>query len=115
MTPAELLSAARRLVDEHERSTEALWGRAAALLARQALEQAMRDALVGASPYIDEAPFSVQLLVLHEALPNRDLAARAAYTWAALSRATHYQGYELPPTAEALRGWMGVVGEMVEG
>jgi hypothetical protein len=38
MTPEELLAAARRLVDRPDAATAGVWPRAAALLARQALE-----------------------------------------------------------------------------
>jgi len=41
MTPTDLLAAARRLLDRPDAKTAAIWPRAAALLARQALEQGL--------------------------------------------------------------------------
>ena len=60
-------------------------------------------------PYV----FTAQLLALQMVHDDPELAGRVAYAWAALSRATHHHGYELPATASALRSWMAVVGELV--
>jgi len=109
MTPAELLTAAREFVEQPEASTGTLWARSATLLTRQALEQAMAELLAARAPGTQAAPFSTQLLVLGEVLNDRELAARSGYVWSALSRASHQQGYELPPTAKELRRWIDVV------
>lgn len=113
MNPQDLLVAARRLVEEPSAPTAAVWARSAAILTRQALELRLRDALVTDAPRMAGAPFTTQLLVLRALHPDDPLATRIAYTWSALSQATHFQGYELPPTAEALRGWIESVEEFV--
>jgi hypothetical protein len=119
MTPAELLTAARDLVEAPRAATAATipsWApRAATILARQALEQAMTDVLKSRAPGSQAAPFTVRLLVLGEVLGDRDLAARTSYVWSALGAASHQQGYELPPTDKELRRWLAVVAELVEG
>ena len=57
MTPEELLAAARRLVERPDAVTAGVWPRAAALLARQALEVAMA-ALWAARPQSHRAVWS---------------------------------------------------------
>ena len=45
MTPTETLAMAQRLLDRPDAKTAGLWPRAAALLARQALEQGLDELL----------------------------------------------------------------------
>ena len=40
-------------------------------------------------------------------------ASRAAYLFAALSRACHYHSYELAPTAAELTGWLDQAAQIV--
>jgi hypothetical protein len=107
MTPEELLTAARRLIQRPDAATAGVWPRAAAFLARQALELAMTT-LWAARPQaagLSECSARSQLLCLTAYL-DPDTAARAAYLSAALSRACHYHSYELAPTAAELTGWL---------
>jgi hypothetical protein len=107
MTPEELLTAARRLIDRPDAAIAGAWPRAAALLARQALERAM-TVLWAADPQatgLAGGKMRSQLLCLTAYL-DQDTAARAAYLSAALSRACHYHSYELAPTAAELTGWL---------
>jgi hypothetical protein len=109
MNAPDLLREARQLIDIAANETTGLWARAAAMLARQSLELALRDILAREAPGAHAAPFRTQLLVFRSLHHGDELPARIAYTWVALSQSTHYQGYELPPTAEALRGWIETV------
>ena len=68
------------------------------------MEARLDELLSKDAPGAYDAPFRTRFLVLRAVHPDEEVATRAAYVWGALSRATHYQGYELPPTAEALRG-----------
>ena len=43
-----------------------------------------------------------QLAALPVYLRDPDLAGRVSYSWWALTRASHYHHYELPPTAAEL-------------
>jgi hypothetical protein len=107
VTPDELLAAARRLVERPDAATTGLWPRAAAFLARQALEEAMA-LLWAAQPGAASLPNSAmrsQLLCLTAYL-GPDTATRAAYLSAAVSRACHYHPYELAPTATELTRWL---------
>ena len=54
-----------------------------------------------------------QLLCLPHYLGDEELAERASYAWAGLSRACHQHPYELPPTSAELLGWLGTVEELV--
>jgi hypothetical protein len=114
MTPDDLLAAARRLVDRSDATTAGVWPRTAALLARQALEQAMK-ALWAARPQaigLADCPMRSQLLCL-TAFLDQDTATRASYLSAALSRACHYHPYELAPTATELTRWLNETADLV--
>jgi hypothetical protein len=114
MTPEELLAAARRLIERPEAATAGVWPRAAALLARQALELAM-SALWAASPQtsgLSDCTMRSQLLSLTAYL-DQDTATRIAYLSAALSRACHYHLYELAPTAAELTRWLSETANLV--
>jgi hypothetical protein len=114
MTPDELLAAAARLVQRPDATTAGIWPRAAALLARQALELAMA-AIWTADPQtadLSTAPQRSQLLCLAAYL-DPDTAARVAYLIAALSHACHYHQYELAPTAAELTSWLDQAAELL--
>lgn len=111
--PHQLLAAAERLLERPATETGGVWPRAAAILTRQALERALADFLTDRAPGSQAASFTTQLLLLRLLHPNPELAARTAYTWSALSSATHHHGYELNPTAAALRAWLTTVSELV--
>jgi len=114
MTPDELLTAARDLMQRPDAVITGIWPRAAALLARQALEAAMAD-LWAAKPQAAEMPSCTmrsQLLCLTAYL-SPGPARRAAYLFAALSHACHYHPYELSPTAAELTGWLDQAAQLV--
>jgi hypothetical protein len=115
VTAEELLAAARRLVERPDAATAGVWPRAAALLARQALELALarlwadRPAAAG----LDRSSMRSQLLCLTAYL-DPDTATSAAYLYAALSRACHYHLYELAPTATELTRWLNETTDLVK-
>ena len=80
--------------------------RAAAILTRQALEAAIAFALEADGVDASRLAFRTQLETLRHLRAIDDVVGDASFAWAALSRATHYHGYELPPTREALGDWM---------
>lgn len=106
MTPSELLVAARDLTRYADPSTGGRWPRAAALLARQALEAALDELWTVVAPGVEKTSGAAQLLCLREYLDDEELAERAAYAWSALSRACHHHVYELVPTVDELARWM---------
>jgi hypothetical protein len=82
-----------------------VWPRAAALLARQAVEDAMGRALATRAPGAERCANRPRLLCLREYVPD-ELAERTAFLWATLSRACHHHAYELSPNADEISGWI---------
>lgn len=113
LSHAEVVSAARTLMERTDPSTAGLWPRATALLARQALESAVDDFWKARAPGMEQCSMRAQLLCLPHYLGDEELAERASYAWAGLSRACHQHPYELPPTSAELLGWLGTVEELV--
>ena len=124
MTPAEILAAARNLLERTDPTTAGLWPRATALLARQALEGALDDFWKVRAPGMEQCSMKAQLLCLPyyfqapktpgpQDRSEAHLAERVSYAWAGLSGACHQHPYELPPTSAELLGWLGTVEEFV--
>ncbi len=114
MTPHELLHAARDLMQRPDAPLDGIWPRAAALLARQALEAAMGElwAANRQAAGLSAATMRSQELCLTAYL-DPSTASRAVYLLAALSRACHYHPYELAPTAAELSGWLDQAAQIV--
>lgn len=112
MTPDDLLDATDRLLDASSLPLGART-RAAALLARRALEEAVDDALrrTGADP--TEASLAGRMLALGAMISDEGLARRGFATWHALSEACHHHGYELPPSTAELSSRIGTVREIL--
>jgi len=110
MTSADLLTAARDLLESPALGNVGGWPRAVALLTRQALEKAL-DEFWAASPTtvgLAACSSKTQLTCLPAYL-NSGTARQVSYVWAALSSACHYHAYDLAPTAGELAGWIGAV------
>jgi len=103
------LDSASRLLQQSD-SVDA-WSRAAAFLARQALEACVREAIERRFGKLLQPSFSSQLIVLR-AVVDEEIAREIAWTWSALSSATHAHGYELPPTAGELERWLETVARL---
>ena len=114
MTPDELLAAANGLMQRPDTLITGIWPRAAALLARQALEAAMAELWAAKRQAAEMAGCTMrsQLLCLTAYL-DPGTARRAAYLFAALSRACHHHSYELAPTAAELTGWLDQAGQLI--
>ena len=96
---------ARRLLGRSTPQTVGIWQRAVALLARQALESAVADALAARAPGAESCPMRAQLLCLPEYVSTA-AGLEASYLWSVLSRACHQHAYDLAPTWEELAGWL---------
>ena len=105
-TPADLLGHAKGLLSRATPETRGLWPRAAALLARQALEQALDEYWKEKGLRLSECSTTAQLLCLTEYMKDGELAAEAHHVWASLSRACHHHPYDLAPTAGELERWI---------
>lgn len=90
-------------------ATFEFWPRAAALLARQALERGLDDLWSARAPRVREASRHAQLLCLGAFVPDEELVSGVRHAWHGLSRACHHQQYELSPTAGELGVWLEVV------
>ena len=113
MTSAEILERATGLLNHPTAETAGLWPRATAVLARQALEVGLHEALSGKIIGIQNAPIRVQLLCLQSYLEDTETAHDVNLAWWALSRACHHLSYELPPTAPELEALIDVVRRFV--
>jgi hypothetical protein len=106
------LEIAHGLLRRADPATAGLWPRAAALLARQALEASLGRLWERRQLDLQGCSIRAQLICLRRYLGDVELAARAGHAWAALSRACHHHPYELAPTAAELGDWFAVVGEL---
>ncbi len=109
-----LVSAARDLTRVEAEATAGLWPRAAALLARQALEAAMARLWSVTAPGLERTSLRCQVLCVGGLLNDAGLGGRVAVTWNVLSEACHHQVYELAPTAAELNRAMETVWELAE-
>lgn len=114
MTPAELVAHARAMVSRPAPGTVGAWPRAAALLARQALEAAIDQLWARRAPELAQLSARAQLTCLPLYLRDDELAGEVAFTWAVLSDACHAHAYELGPTAEELEARFSVLDRLVE-
>jgi hypothetical protein len=112
-TPTALLGAARQLIDGQVAGTSGAWPRASALLARQALEEAVRSLWDGRFEAARSCSATHQLLCSRVVL-GEQLAGEAFQVWAALSQACHVHAYELGPVVAELHDWINAVERVVE-
>lgn len=85
--------------------------RAAALLARQALEEIVRTLCSSAGFDMDRATMRSRLILLRELVDN-EAANRAEVAWAGLSRACHQHAYDLAPTTIEVEHLITLVSEL---
>ncbi len=109
-----LVSAARDLVRDDSAATAGLWPRAAALLARQALELAMARLWKVTAPGLEWTSSRCQLLCVGPMLNDGRLGGRVGAAWRVLSKACHHQVYDLPLTAAELNGALTAVWDLAE-
>jgi hypothetical protein len=110
---AALLAAGARRALQPSAGWGPAWPRAAAFLARQALEDAIRDVWFGSAYRMRYCNTAAQLISLPFYLDDEDLARRARDCWYSLSNACHAHPYELAPTVGELEGWLDVVEQLV--
>ncbi len=93
-----LLEAARAALRGELALPPARVSRAAALLARTALEGIVDERLTHLGPGLSECSMRVRLICLRT-LVDADEGAKAAWAYGGLSSACHHHAYELAPTA----------------
>lgn len=104
--PAKIIVEARAILDARTQTTAAIWPRATALLARQALETALRQFWETAAPGVEQVSFRAQLICLPAYLGDEVLSERISHCWWVLTRAVHHHAYELSPTLDELSTWL---------
>ena len=110
---ADLLGYARILIERPEASG-GVWPRAAALLTRQALEDALDRLWQEIYPGVQHANRATQLACLGLMVKDAGLVADVRSAWVSLSRACHHHHYELGPTAAELDRWIRQTEHLVE-
>lgn len=114
LSQSTLITVARDLLERADPMTAGIWPRATALLARQALENALDDLWHVRAPGVEHCSLRAQLLCLPFYLPgDEELAEHVYYAWTGLSRACHQHAYELSPTFSELIGWLATVEQLV--
>lgn len=103
-----LLATAEALLDGALHVAPGLRSRAAALLARQALEQALHEFWDARSPDVHRCRVRTQIQCLAAFLDPEPVAA-AATAWNRLSEACHHHPYDVAPSPAELRAWIGSV------
>jgi hypothetical protein len=103
---AEPLREARALLESPPSTHPGLWERAATLLARQALEEALDGFWHARSPDLLHASMRAQLLCLGPLMNNDRDAARVAQLWGALSDACHFNALQPTPSLSEVQTWL---------
>lgn len=94
---AGMLDHARQVLDGMHAIPKPLAPRAAALLARLALEDTVNSLCDAVGVDLRDARMRSRLITL-QVLANEAVAGLAGMTWAGLSNACHHHAYELTPT-----------------
>ena len=100
-----LLDTAEAILDGALRIGGGLQARAAALLARQALEQALGEFWESRAPDVSRCRVRTQIQCLAAFLDPEPVAA-AATAWNRLSEACHHHPYDVAPSAAEMRAWI---------
>lgn len=94
---ADLLGYARAVLNETGAIPRAQRSRAAALLARQALEDVVVELCESVGAHLRSAKMRTRLISLRVLLGS-DAADLAEVTWGGLSQSCHHHAFELAPT-----------------
>ena len=107
-TCPSLLDHAQAIPNGTVRLPQAIATRAAAFLAKQALEDTTRALCHRAGANIDRATMRSQLIVVR-AFHGDQVASTANIACIGLSNACHHHAYELTPTVDEVRHWFSLV------
>ncbi len=106
MKPSELIKVAAELLEKPVEDP-GIAERAAALLARQALEELTAVALNRFGIDATTVDFTSQLICLQGTMADSDLATETAAVWGTLSTVVHHDGLELSPTESEVKEMIG--------
>ena len=102
----ELLALCRTLVGTDDWATSYWWGRAAAVLARQAVELSLEEFWSQRSLPMRHASARGQFLALRLYVLDDRGRSEGHATWSLLSRACHHHPYDLQPSRDEVLGWI---------
>lgn len=91
----------------------ASWGRACALLLRQALELSLARLWKEKAPSLIDATFRSQLICFREYTDDEALVNDVRAAWYDLSSACHHSGHGMPPSRASLKMWTARVDRLV--
>lgn len=107
LDPKALLEVARQICEEPSPALVGRWQRAAAIIARAAVEAMIDDYWQARAPgVLDCLAVRSKMLCLPTYLGDPELAHDVYQLWAVLSSACHRHAYELEPTAGELERWI---------
>jgi hypothetical protein len=112
-SPEQLLAGAAMAIQRPDAGWRGQWPRAAAILARQALEAGVDRMWTGPAAGMAAASMKAQMVCLPAFLSDPVLARDTYVTWCALSNACHAHPYDLSPTVAELKRWNDVVGRLL--
>ena len=112
MTGGQLLGHARAVLDGIVRIPGLGPPRAAALLARQALEDVVRDRCRAIDQHLSRASMRSCMICLR-AFGGEDVGRTAQLAWDGLSRACHHHAFELTPTDAEVRRLIDMVDAVI--
>lgn len=98
-TSSELLRDARVVLDQSAAIPVGTWGRAVAVLARQAMERSLDDYWTAFDPAMVGVRNTRASFLCLRSCWTDDAAVDGYYSWQLLSRACHYQSYDVEPSA----------------
>jgi len=114
MAAAELLDLARSVITDAPRAIGADRTLAAAILIRQAVEEATDALWVSRLPAMSEVRDRAQQITLTFYLDDPRLAGDVTWAWNRLSSICHHHAYDLPPTLGEIDTLIGVVSRLVD-
>lgn len=113
MTPEELVAASRLLASHGDRHLGSNRYIAAALLLRQALEDALETFWLDRAPGLERCSSRAQLVSLPFFTSTSATAAGVSYAWYRLSSICHHHAYELPPSHNEIDALGNIVDDFV--
>lgn len=108
MTVVDVLTMAEAVLDGSVSVPGGNSARAAAVLARQALEEIVDERCAAVATGLVRPSMRSRLIIL-TVLDGDAVGASAQTAWDGLSRACHHHSYELQPTAGEVRDLIGLV------
>jgi hypothetical protein len=109
----DLVGLANRIFDGTVKVPGGRSARAAAVVARQALEESVDQRCADLIDGMRRASMRSKIILLRQ-LGDPEMGRKAQVAWAGLSNACHHHAYELQPPAAEVRSLLKLVAEIAE-